>query len=109
MPALHVHAAIRPKPEHFADALGAIREILPATRAEPGCLRFELLVAEGEREIHLVEAWTDAAALAAHHAAPYTRAVFARYGAWLAAPPALTRLRAEDLGPWRGPDHAAGG
>jgi len=36
--------------------------------------------------LYLYEEWRDAAALAHHHAQPYTQAVFEAYKEWLAEP-----------------------
>lgn len=79
-------ALIEPKPEHFADARAAIRAIQPATLAEPGCHQFVLHADEDAGLLYLYEEWADAGALATHHAQDYTKAVFASYEHWLAAP-----------------------
>ena len=94
MTELALFARITPKPEHRAKALDAIRGILDPTRAEPGCLRFELLTGDGDdSSIYLVERWTDDAALEAHYAQPYIAEVFAAYVDWLAAPVEAVRMR----------------
>lgn len=94
MTELSLFATIRPKPEHKSDALAAIKGILEATRAEPGCHRFELNVgAEDTDAIHLVEHWADDAALDAHYDMDYVKTVFADYEKWLAAPVEIVRMR----------------
>lgn len=91
---LTILARITPKPEHFDAARRAVLGIIPATRAEPGCRVFTLHAGrEGDERLYLYEVWEDEAALAAHHAAPYTRAVFESYRAWLAEPVEITKLR----------------
>ncbi len=87
-------AQIVPKPQHLAEARTALENILPATRAEPGCRVFNLL--EGDGALWLYEEWDDKAALEAHYIQPYTREVFAAYQDWLAEPVDITEL--EKLG-----------
>lgn len=96
--ALVVLARITPRPEHLDAARQAVLGIVPATRAEPGCRVFTLHDGrDGDGRLYLYEVWEDEAALAAHHAQPYTRAVFDSYRTWLSEPVEITRLRA--LGP----------
>ncbi len=90
---LSVFATITPKPQHLDEARSAIRAILEPTRAESGCLTFELHDALQGGQLHLFEIWTDEAALEAHHDQAYTRAVFRQYEDWLAEPPAITLMR----------------
>jgi quinol monooxygenase YgiN len=91
---LTVFARITPKPEHIDAAREAVLRIVPATRAEPGCRVFTLHDArEGEGCLYLYEVWEDEAALAAHHAQPYTRAVFDGYRTWLSKPVEITTMR----------------
>ncbi|WP_210187005.1 putative quinol monooxygenase [Methylobacterium gossipiicola] len=91
---LVLFARIAPKPEHFVAARRAVSEILAATRSEPGCRSFVLHEDEGGGCLYLYEIWDNEAALAAHHAQPYTQAVFEQYRAWLSEPVEITRLRA---------------
>ncbi len=79
-----------PRPEHYKDAKDAILGILGVTRAEPGCLSFELHEVASEATLHLYEVWTDRTAFEAHHAEPYTREIFRRYEGWLARPIDIT-------------------
>ena len=91
---LFLFARIVPKPEHLSDARQAVLDIVPATLAEPGCQMFVLHDdREGVGALYLYESWSDEAALAAHYDQPYTRAVFAQYESWLAAPVEVTKLR----------------
>lgn len=85
-------ATITPKPAHFDAARDAILGILDATRAESGCHIFRLHADAAGARLFLYEEWTDQAALDAHYAQDYTRAVFAQYEDWLAQPPAITHL-----------------
>ena len=101
---LVVFARITPKAACYDLAREAVLGIIPETRAEPGCHTFVLHEdadgtagqADTLRSLYLYEVWADEAALAAHHAQPYTQAVFESYQTWLAAPVALTRLRQLD-------------
>ncbi|WP_316013894.1 putative quinol monooxygenase [Roseobacter sp. HKCCA0434] len=91
---LTVFARIEPKPEHYHEALTAIRGIVDATRTEPGCRRFEVNAGQpGDPALYLVEWWRSDAALDAHYAQDYTRAVFAAYEGWLARPVEVTKMR----------------
>ena len=91
---LALFAAIHPKPEHRQDAIAALEGILEQTRAEDGCLRFELNVGDpGDPQLYLVALWKDDDALKAHYAQGYTREAFEIYQDWLAEPIASTRMR----------------
>lgn len=91
---LVVFARITPKPHHLSEARRAILDIVARTRAETGCQAFTVYVSRAADEhIYLYEMWDDEAALEAHYAEPYTRAVFAQYENWLASPVEVTKLR----------------
>ena len=83
---LFVAAIITPKPEHFEDARLALLGILPQTRAEPGCVLFDIHtgIDAHKGELILYEEWVDEAALEAHYAQDYTKQVFENYQQWLA-------------------------
>jgi len=85
-------AKIRPNPEHLPAARAAVADIIPATREEPGCERFELFEGAQDGCLYLLESWRDRAAFDDHHAQPYTKAVFKQYEDWLAEPVTLTPL-----------------
>ena len=89
---LFVFARIKPRPEHLADARNAITAILDATRAEEGCLSFDLFDGHGDGCLYLFEEWVDQAALDTHYAQDYTAKVFAAYEEWLAEPVAVTKM-----------------
>ncbi|GAB6845636.1 quinol monooxygenase YgiN [Methylorubrum rhodinum] len=90
---LAIFATITPKPEHLPDAVAAIEEIVAATRADDGCLRFDLHRGIDTGQLHIYEIWADRTAFDHHHAQSYTQAVFRRYDAWLAQPVELTFLQ----------------
>ena len=86
-------ATITPKPEHYHDALTALQGIIQQTRAETGCLRFELNTDQGhDTNLYLVEHWTSPQALDDHYAQPYTVAVFNAYQNWLAGAPQIVKM-----------------
>ena len=90
---LTVFAAIALKPEHFAEARAAVRDIVARTRAEPGCHQFQLHEDAKSHRLFLYEAWHGQAGYDAHHAQPYTKAVFRAYEQWLAEPVDLLVMR----------------
>ena len=75
---LQVIATIPAKPE-AADAIRqALTTLVEATRAEEGCLAYDLFEsASAPGTFVTVERWTDAAALDAHMAMPHVAAAFA--------------------------------
>ena len=89
---LCIFATITPRPAHYVEARNAIFALVPRTNAETGCRTFRLLE-DGEGRLRLYEEWDDEAALEAHYAQDYTRAVFAAYEDWLAEPVDIVRLR----------------
>lgn len=94
MSELSVFARISVKRQYRAQALSALEGILQATRAEPGCRRFELNTGDGaDPAFYLVEHWSDDAALDHHYTQPYVRSVFAAYEEWLEQPVEITRMR----------------
>lgn len=91
---LNIVAKISPKPEFFGDALSAVEGIVFRTRAEEGCIRFDLFTAPDRSAFYLVESWTDKAALDFHYTQDYVTPVFAAYEDWLAEPPRIETLEA---------------
>lgn len=77
-------ATVPIKPQHFADAVKAVTAIVPQTRAEAGCQRFDLYCDEDKSLLYIMESWSDQAAFDFHHAQDYTRDVFTAYEEWLA-------------------------
>ncbi|MCK8123747.1 antibiotic biosynthesis monooxygenase [Pseudoalteromonas sp. 2CM39R] len=83
---INIVAKITPKAALFDDCKGRLQGILAATRAEPGCNRFELFASKEQRCLFLVEQFESQAALDDHYAQPYTKAVFVFYENALAEP-----------------------
>jgi quinol monooxygenase YgiN len=72
---VHVFAKIQPDKEHYKEVLNALKDILVATRDEAGCERFELNTGiDKDQALYLVEIWSSAGALEAHHKMPHTMA-----------------------------------
>jgi len=90
---LSAFATIVLKPSHFAQARAAVVGIVARTRAEAGCMAFELHEAPDEATLHLYEVWADSAAFEAHHAEDYTREIFRKYEQWLAKPVEITFMQ----------------
>jgi quinol monooxygenase YgiN len=90
---IHVIAFITCHPGQRESVLAAMRENVPLVRAEDGCVEYQPVVdapglpfaaPAGPDTVVVVEKWRDAAALAAHAAAPHMKAYGARTKAWVA-------------------------
>ena len=92
MQPLFVIAEIKPKPEHFEEAVEAVAGIMPQTRDEPGCRDFRMFEQPAESRFFLFEEWDGEADLAAHYEQPYTKSVFENYAAWLSEEPIIHKL-----------------
>ena len=69
---LNVFAIIDAKPEHVASVEKALREMLAPTRAEDGCLQYELnRHLDNPARLMMIERWRDEAALDHHAATPH--------------------------------------
>ncbi|MCH2486932.1 MAG: antibiotic biosynthesis monooxygenase [Erythrobacter sp.] len=90
---LFAFATITPKPEHLDEARAALENLLAPTRAEEGCLAFDLHEGEGTGRLHLCEVWADRAAFDWHHAQDYVQDVYRAYEAWLAEPVEIVFMR----------------
>lgn len=67
-----IFATVEAKPDAFSHVEAALRKMIPATRAETGCIRYELFVSEETAcTFHLLETYADDAALASHHASAH--------------------------------------
>jgi len=93
-PVLHVVAHIRAKEESVAEVRAAVESFIAPTRAEDGCLRYDLLLNEDDpTEFVFVEEWRDEAALEVHAATPHILAGRERMAGRLAAPVAVRKYR----------------
>ncbi len=73
---LGVIAVVDAKPEHRSRVLNALQAVLAPSRAEAGCLQYDLHVATDNADrLVMVERWRDAAALEEHLATPHFAAL----------------------------------
>lgn len=91
---IRVVARLTASPEK-ADALkAACLAVLPPTRAETGCLRYDLLQNRADpTDFTFVEEWTTEEALNAHSKTPHIAALLKAAGPCLAGPPDIRRYR----------------
>jgi quinol monooxygenase YgiN len=86
---LHVMAVIHAQPQQSELVGRALATLAAQSRAEPGCVRYEVFQRNGEPVWVTQETWTDAPAEAAHRAGPNVAAAFATVGMLLAAAPEI--------------------
>lgn len=71
-----IFATVVAKPDSIAQVEEALRRVIPLTRAEPGCVRYELFGSEDHLgSFHLLETYADEATLSSHHASPHFAAL----------------------------------
>ena len=69
----------RARDGHEAEVQDALLEAARLTRAEPGCVQYDLHVgAEDPALVAVYERWADQAALDAHYQTPHARALHAK-------------------------------
>lgn len=84
---LTVIATIVAKPDRIADVRRELEKLVAATRAERGCINYDLHVdLTDPRRFVFYENWSDKAALDAHAASPHMKAWAQVREAMLAAP-----------------------
>lgn len=67
-----IFATVEAKPDSIHQVEDALCRMIALTRAEPGCVRYELFGSEDHPgTFHLVETYADDAALASHHASAH--------------------------------------
>lgn len=99
MSELHVVATIPVRPEAVEKVRGALGDLVTATRAEEGCLAYDLYEsAAAPGTFVTVERWTDQAALDAHMTQPHVAAAFAAADGALSGDVAIHPLRPVDQG-----------
>lgn len=99
MTVIAVHAVITPKPEFAAQVEQELRNMVSASRQEPGNLRYDLLQedAGGLIRFHIQERYRDMAAVQAHRDSAHYQAYRARAADWFSGPPQVTVLSELDV------------
>lgn len=78
---LIVVATIDAQPDHIAAVRAALEAVVPPSRAESACLRYELhLDNKIPTRFIMLEEWADKAALTAHEATPHFKQLSAAVG-----------------------------
>ncbi|HEV3044513.1 MAG TPA: putative quinol monooxygenase [Roseiarcus sp.] len=85
---IRVIALLTAKPGRRDEVLAAVRDVVPAVRAERGCIEYEPVVDDadfggfqtkmGPDAYAVIETWADAEALRAHSVAPHMKEFGAR-------------------------------
>ncbi len=93
-----IFASLKPKAGKEAELETILRGMCPPSRAEEGCVFYNLYKpTEGGASFHFFECWRDAAALDAHRQMPHFKDFRARAGDLLAEPPAGLLLHGMDV------------
>lgn len=93
MSELHVVATVPVKAGSEAGMRAALNELAAATRAEEGCLAYDLYESQGAPGTFVtLERWADQAALDAHLQTPHVTAAFAAAGDHLSGAVAIHPL-----------------
>ena len=91
---LKVIARIKARPEKIDEMRALLSGLVGPTRAEPGCLRYELLHnLTDPADFTFVEEWADDAALESHFNTAHVRGALARFQELAAEPMDLRRYR----------------
>jgi quinol monooxygenase YgiN len=84
----------RAAPGRIDDLRSALLDLTVATRAEDGCVLYDLHEDVNDPDVlAFYEIWASPAAHAAHDATQHVQATVARFGDLLAEPPRVNRLR----------------
>jgi len=85
--AVHVVARHFAKPETVAEVRDVLVSLIPLSRAEPGCLKYELFQNVSDpTDFTFMETFASDAALAVHAASPYVADIPARLSGLMAKP-----------------------
>jgi len=91
---LHVVARLVAKREKLAEVTALLSGLVAPTRAEAGCLRYELMQDQSDpTDFTFVEEWTDEEALEAHLLTAHVGRAMAQAPILLAASPDIRRYR----------------
>lgn len=95
---IHILATLEALPEFHSAVDSALRELVQATRQEPGNQRYDLYCdAEQPEVFHIVETYSDMAALEAHRCTRHYLSYRDHARSWLRKPPVVRVLQALDL------------
>jgi quinol monooxygenase YgiN len=99
---IHVIARHWARPDTVAEVRRLLLELLKPSRAEPGCLKYELLQnADDPTDFTFVETFASEDALKEHAAAPYIAGLAAKLKDLVARPSEVSRYRAVAAEPGR--------
>lgn len=94
-----VVAVITSQPGSEAAVRQALKALVPPTRAEAGCLSYDLSESTSAPGTFVtVESWSDPSDLDAHMATDHVQTAFAAVGSLLAGPPAIHPLAPVEVG-----------
>jgi len=97
---ISIFASIYPQAEHRDQVEQALRTMVRQSRTEPGNLRYDLFIREGEPlAFDLFELYVDDAAVEAHRQSAHYQYYRSLTAAWLAAPTEVRLARPLDLAP----------
>lgn len=89
---VRVVARITARPETAGELKSVLLRLVQPTRAENGCVRYELHQSETDpADFVFLEEWRDGAAIAAHMQTPHVQEALAKAATLLAAPPDIRR------------------
>jgi quinol monooxygenase YgiN len=89
---IRVVARISVRPDKLTETLQTLGGLITATRVEDGCVTYELLQnVEDPLDLTFVEEWASPEALQAHFETEHFKAVAAKAGYLLTAPPDIRR------------------
>jgi quinol monooxygenase YgiN len=98
---ISIFATISPRPEHRDAVEQVLRVMVARSRAEPGNLRYDLFVREGDAPVFdLFELYADEAAIEAHRQSAHYQTYRTATADWLAAPTQVRLARPLDLAPF---------
>ncbi|GHB70578.1 hypothetical protein GCM10008107_20030 [Psychrosphaera saromensis] len=89
---INIVAFITPKPEFYQQCRQKIKDVVPITRAEDGCIRFEIYEDDSTKQLVFVETFSDQQALDEHYAKPYVLPIFEFYKVALQREPEIHKL-----------------
>ena len=94
-----IFATFKPKAGLYQEALSVLRDLLEPTRAERGCLRFDLFAGEDRTTtLHLYEIFVNAAGIDEHRRTRHYQIYRASIEPLLEVPPHAIRTVALDVG-----------